>query len=76
MHVYQPTPTTLIAQGRHRLPQRGAALLILAIGTLSFACISLGVSILTFRSHNPPLGALNDAMATLAFFLKGASLTN
>ena len=76
MHVDQHTPTTLIAQGRHRLPQWGTALLILAIGTLFFACISLSVSVLTFRSHHPPQGTLNDATATLAFFLNGAPLTN
>ena len=70
----QRTPTTLIAQGRHLLPQWGTGLLMVAIGALLLACISLGVSVLAYRPHSPPQGALNDGMDTLAFFLNGGSL--
>jgi hypothetical protein len=60
----QRTPTTLIAQGRNRLPQRRTGLLMVAIGALLMACI---VSVLAYRPHNPPQDALNDGMATSAF---------
>jgi len=72
----QRTPATPIAQGRHRLPQWGTGLLMVATGALFLACISLGVSVFANRPHNAPQGALNDGMATLAFFLKGVPLTN
>jgi hypothetical protein len=67
------TPTTLITPGRHRLPQLGTGLLMVAIGALFLACISLGVSVLAYRPHSPPQSALNDGMDTLAFFLNGGS---
>ena len=71
--MYQRTPTTLIGQRGH--PQWGTGLLMLAIGALFLACISLVVSVLTSRPHNPPQSALNDGVAALAFFLSGAPPT-
>ena len=69
----QRTPTTIIAQRGY--PQWGTGLLMLAIGALFLACISLVVSVLTSRPHNPPQSALNDGVAALAFFLNGAPPT-
>jgi hypothetical protein len=44
---------------------------MVAIGALLLACISLGVSVLAYRPQNSPQIALDDGMATLAFFLNG-----
>ena len=71
--MYQRTPTTIIAQRGY--PQWGTGLLMLAIGAVFLACISLVVSVLTSRRHNPPQSALNDGVAALAFFLNGAPPT-
>jgi hypothetical protein len=67
----QRTPATLIAEGRNRLSQPRTGLLMVAIGALLLACISLGVSVLAYRPQNSPQIALDDGMATLAFFLNG-----